>query len=65
MVRLMRRSKASPDAAWVICASVSAGGDAMSSTLETTKTGLSQLISIVTLSRGKTTHSSKTLCQSR
>ena len=40
IVRLMRRSNASPDAACVICASVSAGGDAMSKTFDTTNTGL-------------------------
>ena len=40
IVRLISRSKASPDAACVIWASVSAGGDAISSTFDTTKTGL-------------------------
>ena len=40
IVRLIRRSNASPDAACVICANVSAGGDAMSSTFDTTNTGL-------------------------
>ena len=42
IVRLMSRSNASPDAACVICASVSAGGDAISSTFDTTNTGLCQ-----------------------
>ncbi len=40
IVRLISRSNASPDAACVICASVSAGGDASSSTFDTTNTGL-------------------------
>lgn len=40
IVLLMSRSNASPDAACVICASVSAGGDAISSTFDTTNTGL-------------------------
>lgn len=42
IVRLINRSKASPDAACVIWASVSAGGDAMSSTFATTNTGLQE-----------------------
>ena len=42
IVRLMSRSNASPDAACVICASVSAGGDATSSTFDTTNTGLQE-----------------------
>ena len=40
IVRLIRRSNASPDAACVICARVSAGGEAISSTFDTTNTGL-------------------------
>ena len=40
IVRLMSRSNASPLAACVICASVSAGGEAMSRTFDTTNTGL-------------------------
>ena len=40
IVRLISRSNASPDAACVICASVSAGGEAISSTFDTTNTGL-------------------------
>ncbi len=40
MVPLISRSNASPDAAWVIWASVRAGGEESSNTFETTKTGL-------------------------
>ena len=40
MVRLISRSNASPLACCVICASVMAGGDETTSTVETTKTGL-------------------------
>ena len=40
IVRLIKRSNASPDAACVICANVNAGGDAMSKTFDTTNTGL-------------------------
>lgn len=40
IVRLISLSNASPEAACVICASVSAGGEAMRRTFETTKTGL-------------------------
>ena len=40
MVRLMSRSNAFPDTAWVICANVRAGGEHTSITLMTTKTGL-------------------------
>jgi len=36
---LIRRSKASPEAAWVIWASVKAGGDETKSTFDTTNTG--------------------------
>lgn len=49
IVRLISRSKASPDAACVICARVNAGGDAISNTFATTNTGLSytHLVSII------------------
>ena len=40
IVRLINRSNASPDATWVIWASVRADGAESSNTLETTKTGL-------------------------
>lgn len=40
IVRLMSRSKASPDTAAVICASVNAGGEQSKMVLTTTKTGL-------------------------
>ena len=40
IVLLMSLSNASPDAACVICASVSAGGEAINSTFDTTNTGL-------------------------
>ena len=69
IVRLMSRSNASPDAACVICASVSAGGDAISSTFDTTNTGLHESrrhnYQHLMLSRKrKKTHSSKTFCTS-
>lgn len=40
IVRLINRSNASPDATWVIWASVRAGGEESSNTFDTTKTGL-------------------------
>ena len=54
IVRLMSRSNASPDAACVICASVSAGGDAISSTFDTTNTGLCQRRLLAFLAQNKT-----------
>ena len=71
IVRLMSRSNASPDAACVICASVSAGGDAISSTFDTTNTGLQGRPAQSANARaaekreeGDHTHSSKTRCRS-